>query len=147
MFGVERVVNNRLLPVLGFAICAIALVTYPTFFVQFPVTRDVPWANWLLFALGLGLVGRGAMRAFGRPELHRGRVSSAIFGALSLAVLGFFVFMTEIASRDLPAAANAPKIGEKAPDFTLPDAQGKPVQLAELIEPNWALLIFYRGSW
>jgi hypothetical protein len=140
--------RNLLLPLLGFAICVVAFISYPSFFVQFPVTRDLPWANWLLFAVGLTLVSVGLLRAFRHPERYRGRVSSSVFGTLSLAVLGFFVFMTEIASRDLPPAANAPKVGEKAPDFTLPDSQGKPVRLADILgERNWALLIFYRGSW
>lgn len=60
----------------------------------------------------------------------------------------------------LPPSKNAPKVGEKAPDFTLPDSTGKPVRLYELLSSRpvvrgataentgaWVLLIFYRGYW
>jgi peroxiredoxin len=39
------------------------------------------------------------------------------------------------------------KVGEIAPDFTLPDATGKPVQLAELLKKGPVVLTFYRGAW
>lgn len=64
------------------------------------------------------------------------------------------------AQAQLPPSKNAPKVGEKAPDFTLPDSTGKPERLYELLssEPvvngataensgGWVLLIFYRGYW
>lgn len=150
---------RNFLPFCGFLVCAIALPSYPLLFVRFPVTRDVPWANWLLFALGLALVGAGLVRAFRQPEHYRGRITGPILGVLSLTILGFFLFMTEVASRRLPVSAGAPRIGEKAPDFTLPDTQGRLVRLSELLERrtggapgregpgSWALLIFYRGYW
>ena len=146
--------QRNLLPLAGFLLCGIAFISYPLFFAQFPGTRDVPWANWLLFALGLGMVAMGTARAFRQRERYRGRIMGPIFGVLSLAVLGFFVFMTMVMARQLPESAGAPKVGEKAPDFTLPDSQGKPVRLSSLLaEPGggasgtWVLLIFYRGYW
>ncbi len=39
-------------------------------------------------------------------------------------------------------AATAPKIGDKAPDFNLPDAKGEMVSLASL-QGNWLVLYFY----
>ncbi len=146
--------QRNLLPLGGLLLCGIAFLSYPLFFAQFPATRDVPWVNWLLFALGLGLVGVGTVRAFRQPERYRGRIGGPIFGVLSLAVLGAFLFMTMVMARQLPPAAGAPKVGEKAPDFTLPDSQGKPVRLSSLLnEPgggapgSWVVLIFYRGYW
>jgi hypothetical protein len=146
--------HRNLLPLAGFLLCGIALLSYPLFFAQFPATRDIPWANWLLFVLGLGMVGVGLARAFRQSERYRGRIAAPIFGLLSLAVLGFFLFMTLSLARQLPQSAGAPKVGERAPDFTLPDSQGKPVRLSSLLaEPGsaapgtWVLLIFYRGYW
>jgi hypothetical protein len=113
------------------------------------VTRDVPWANWLMFGAVLALAGGGISRAFRRPETYRGRVLGPVLGVLSVAVVGFFLFATLVATRQLPSSLNAPKVGEKAPDFTLPDSQGRPVALHELVGPGkpWVVLIFYRGYW
>ncbi len=66
----------------------------------------------------------------------------------------------------LPPSKGAPKVGEKAPDFTLLDSNGKPAKLSELVvapmpdpsgaasksdaaaeKPRWVLLVFYRGYW
>lgn len=146
------------LPLAGLLVCAIALFSYPFFFAGFPLTRDVPWANWLLFALGLALLGGGVVRAYRRPERYRGRITAPILGVLGLATFGLFLLMTEVMSRQLPESARAPRVGEKAPDFTLPDAQGRPVRLSDLLGPragategrppgSWVFLIFYRGYW
>ncbi len=141
--------RRNFLPLAGFLICLVGFLSYFFVFTLFPVTRDVPWANWLLFAVGLALAGAGIARAFRQPETYRGRVLGPVLGVLSLAVVGFFLFATLVASRQLPSAANTPKVGEKAPDFTLPDSQGRPVALHDLVGPQkpWVILIFYRGYW
>jgi hypothetical protein len=147
--------QRNLLPLAGFLVCVAAFLSYFLFFFRFPVTRDVPWASWILFALGLGLLGVGLARAFRRPERYRGRVAGPVFGVLSLAVVAFFVFQTAVASRQLPAAAGVPKVGEKVPDFTLQDTEGRSVRLYDLLGPavggpgpsSWVVLVFYRGYW
>jgi peroxiredoxin Q/BCP len=35
------------------------------------------------------------------------------------------------------------KVGEKAPDFTLPDTDGKPVRLSSLLEQGPVILAFF----
>jgi hypothetical protein len=144
---------RNFLPLAGFLVCVVAFLSYFLLFFRFPLTRDVPWANWLLFAVGLGLVAAGLNRAFRHADRYRGRVAGPILGVLSLAIAGLFLFLTLVASRELPVSAKAPKVGEKAPDFTLPDPQGRPVHLAALQSAeggapgSWVLLIFYRGYW
>jgi peroxiredoxin len=39
------------------------------------------------------------------------------------------------------------KIGQAAPDFTLPDAFGKQVSLNELLARGPVVISFYRGEW
>jgi hypothetical protein len=143
---------RNFLPLAGFLVCVVAFLSYFLVFFRFPLTRDVPWVNWLLFAAGLALAGAGLSRAFRHPETYRGRVAGPIFGFLSLAVAGLFLYATLVASRELPASADAPKVGDKVPDFTLPDTQSRPVQLASLQAATgtpapWVLLIFFRGTW
>jgi peroxiredoxin len=44
-------------------------------------------------------------------------------------------------------ARHALQVGAKAPDFTLPDAHGKPVTLSTLLAKGPAVVTFYRGGW
>ncbi len=39
------------------------------------------------------------------------------------------------------------RVGQPAPDFTLPDAAGAPVSLADLRSRGSVVLSFYRGRW
>jgi len=141
----------------GFLLSLIAAISYSVFFVNFPLTRDFPWANLLLFMVAVALLFVGVRRAF---EPHRSRlakVGSVILAGLGVVVLGLFVFAIFIFARWLPASEGAPRVGNRAPDFTLVDANGKSTSLAELLntpmnvsstaKPRGVLLIFYRGYW
>jgi hypothetical protein len=39
------------------------------------------------------------------------------------------------------------RVGQPAPDFTLPDATGAPVRLTDLLARGPVVLSFYRGRW
>jgi hypothetical protein len=132
----------------GFAVTLAAVFSYIPIFVRFPATRDVPWANLLLFLFGGWLLAAGLKRAYGEPERYGGKVSGAVLGVLALALFGLFCWGNFVFARRVPSASDAPQAGEPAPDFTLPDANGKPVTLSELRKTNRAvLLIFFRGYW
>jgi len=132
----------------GFAVALVAVFSYIPFFVRFPITRDFPWANLLLFLIGGGLLAAGLHRAFRQPERYRGKVTGVVFSVLAVLLCGLFCWGNFVFSRRVPSSSGAPHVGQQAPDFTLADASGKPVALSELRKTNRAvLLIFYRGYW
>jgi len=131
---------------IGFVLAIGGLFSYE-FFVQFPITRDFPWATLLIFAVGAALLLVGLFRAFGRPQLYRGKVFGSIFAVIALSLFAFFSYEIFYVLRQVPLSAQAPRIGGKAPEFSLPDQNRKTVALSELLSPNGALLIFYRGYW
>ncbi len=132
----------------GFFVVLAAALTYVPIFVPHAATRDVPWVNLLLFLLGGWLLVRGIRRAYGESDRWGGRISGAVLGFLSLALFGLFCWGVFISARQVPSSGSAPQPESPAPEFTLPDANGKPVALADLRRSNRAvLLIFYRGYW
>lgn len=145
----------NLLPLGGFIIVVAAFLSYFLFFAYFPATRDFPWLNLLLFGVGLVVLGVGSRRAFAQPGRWFSKLSASLLSVLSVLILGLFVFYNFSLSAQLPASTGAPKVGEKAPDFTLPDQDGKDVRLSELVaslgtapgQDRYLLLLFYRGYW
>lgn len=145
----------------AFLLSVFAFISYPLLFVRFPGTRDFPWANLSLFAVAVVLLLLGLRRAFssGRSHPMRSRIAGGVLAALSILVLGSFIFAFLIFARFLPASHGAPQVGQQAPDFTLPDTNGRRVALSELLvpasvdpgtaqtAPKGVLLIFYRGYW
>jgi hypothetical protein len=132
---------------IGFVSTVGGLLSYG-FFVRFPITRDFPWANLLLFGIGVALLVIGLFRAFGRPQLYRGRIFGTIFATLGVLMLAFFSYVFFYQLRQVPPSTGAPHIGQKAPGFTLADQDGRDVSLGDLVSKSKAVaLIFYRGFW
>ena len=139
----------------GFVLVLAGLVSYIPVFALFPITRDFPWVNLVLCAAGLALLGSGLTRAFRTPQLYRGKVFGSVLTLLSMIGVGLFCWVLLYEARQLPASNAAPHLGQKAPDFTLPDQDGKAVALGDLLtagaaddfKPGGVLLIFYRGYW
>ena len=141
---------------LGFLLTLGTFLSYFFIFVVFPFTRDFPWANLLLFVIAAVLLFMGLRRGFAsdRPHPTRSKIVSSIVSGLSLLVIALFVFTIFIGGRWLPASKGAPQVGQRAPDFSLPDSSGKTVSLTELLTtpingnaPKGVLLVFYRGYW
>jgi|SRR5579863_3074392 len=133
---------------IGFGVALFAGLSYYLFFIRFPETRDVPWANLLLFFVAGWLLAVGVRRAYRQPERYRGKISGVILGALSVLLFGLFCYGNFVLARQLPSASDALRPGQPAPGFTLADANGKTIALSELLNKNRAvLLIFYRGYW
>jgi peroxiredoxin len=77
---------------------------------------------------------------------QRDEVNAALAEQVPAEVLeGFGRIRAEQAAVDY--AARAPKVGDRAPDFTLPDQLGHPVSLAGELEQGPVVVIFYRGEW
>jgi cytochrome oxidase Cu insertion factor (SCO1/SenC/PrrC family) len=47
----------------------------------------------------------------------------------------------------VPTTPSVLRVGERPPDFTLPDASGRPVTLADYRGKKPVVLVFYRGAW
>jgi len=135
----------------GFLFAIAGLFSYE-FFARFPVTRDFPWANFLLFGIGIALLLVGLFRAFGRPQVYRGKTFGSIFAAIAVLFVAFFSYVIFYVLHQVPPSTGAPRVGQKAPDFLLLDQNGKPVGLGDLLRgpsgpPKGVALIFYRGFW
>jgi hypothetical protein len=134
----------------GFLLVLAGFFSY-TFFARFPVTRDFPWANLLPFCGGGILLVVGLFRAFGNPRAYRGKIFGSILTLLSVLMIGLFSYVIFYELRQVPASAGAPRVGQTAPDFMLPDQNGQLVGLGDLLSgPSGRralALIFYRGFW
>jgi peptidoglycan/LPS O-acetylase OafA/YrhL len=140
----------------GLLLTIAAFLTYVSVFVWFPITRDFPWVNLLLFVGATVLLVMGLRRGFAsdRPHPTRSKIISALVAALGFGIFALFVFGFFVFARWLPASKGAPQVGQRAPEFTLPDTTGKRVSLNELLTspvngapPKGVLLVFYRGYW
>jgi len=140
----------------GFLVTLAAFLSYFFVFVLFPFTRDFPWANLVLFAVAGVLLFMGLRRGFAsdRPHPTRSKIVASIVSLLSVAVFAMFIFVIFVVGTSLPASKDAPQVGQRVPDFSLPDTTGKQVSLNELLTtpingnaPKGVLLVFYRGYW
>jgi cytochrome oxidase Cu insertion factor (SCO1/SenC/PrrC family) len=114
----------------------------------FPATRDIPWANYLLFLIGGALIAVGLRRAFRDPAHYAGKISGSIVAALSVLLFALFVVTVTYLSKQIPSAENALRVSRKAPPFALVDTAGKQVSSADLLKDHRGLvLVFYRGYW
>jgi len=128
---------------------------FPNFFTSVGASI-FPWLSLLLLGVGVLLLLLGLKRAFGQPQIFRGKVAGSILTLVSATLFGFSAWLF-FHARDIPASAGAPKIGQKAPDFSLTNTSGQTVSLNQMLSqpidsstaapPKAVLLVFYRGYW
>ena len=144
----------------GFALSFAALAGYILFTVfSIQETRVVFWPCLVLFVVAAVLLISGLGRASREPQSYRGKIAGPILTTLSVAILGLFGFVSYEVHKAVPAAKNAPNIGQRAPEFALVDANGKNFSLGQLLTTPIAdssgtaraargvLVVFYRGYW
>jgi cytochrome oxidase Cu insertion factor (SCO1/SenC/PrrC family) len=116
-----------------------AIVAY-VLLIRVPLVRNHPGAYLAAFALASALAVLALARGRGR------RWPAWIALGLSAALLVGGVWFNLAIAR-IPATPTVLRVGERAPDFTLPDAGGRPVTLADFRGKKPVVLVFYRGYW
>lgn len=137
---------------LGSLLFLLAIASNAFFFAHLS-THITPWLNLALPIVALLVLLVGVVRAFRQPQIYRGKIWGTILTVLSLLIcVGSVLFF--MLARSVPRSAGAPQIGQRVPDFTLPDSTGQSVSLSQLFAaapgdapPKAVLLVFYRGYW
>jgi len=124
---------------LGPLLAFVAVASYFALFLNWAITRDVPWLNLILLALALGASIAGLVRSRRRVLASGGLV-------LTLALGGFFVWYCYVFSYGIPSAELALDVGSPVPAIVLRDDRGQDVELAKLSRDK-LVLVFYRGHW
>jgi len=122
---------------LSVALCVGAIVGYFSL-LRVVFIRNHPALYVAAFALAAVIAGVAAVRAPRWPNL------TAL--ALSVVLLGLGGYFNFVFAR-IPAGPSILRVGEPAPDFTLPDAKGAPVTLASFRGHTPVVVVFYRGYW
>src|ERR1041385_2159546 len=117
---------------LGLLFAFAAVVLNAGLFLGPPAPRLFVWLGVVFPIAAIVCAVIGIMRALRQPQVYGGKVSSFVLGVLSLLICGL-VAVASITSRALPAATNAPQVGQKVPDFTLADSNGYKVSLNQLL--------------
>jgi AhpC/TSA family protein len=121
-------------------VVAIGAVGAYVLLLRVAVVRNHPEGYVIAFALATALAVLAVVRARGRRW-----PAWLVLGLSSLLLVGgaWFNFVTA----RVPDAPTALRVGERPPDFTLPDAAGRPVSLADFRGKKPVVLVFYRGHW
>ena len=129
---------------LGPLAAVIGLLSYYSFFAQWPMFRDMPWANLLILAVAIYISFTGLRRAWPLGGWHR---PAGIFGMfVSVALTLVLLLYCFVLSYQLPPAELVMKQGGQIPGVTLVANDGSDVNLGEAAADR-LILLFYRGFW
>ena len=148
--AIKKQINTALW--LGLLITVLAVLSNLLYFLKVPAAA-LPWINLTLPAIGLIFLLIGLVRAIGQSQIYRGKIWGSIAAGLAALFLAGSAWLF-VEARKIPHSVGAPQVGQRVPDFTLPDSNGQPVALAQLFaaspgmpQPKAVLLVFYRGYW
>ena len=126
-----------LLTLLSVVISVVTVVSYATL-LRLPAVRNHPEGYVAAFAIAATVAGLAL-------ALRRRWYGWVALG-LALVLLGGGSYVNFVLAR-IPASPSVLRVGERPPDFTLPDAAGRPVSLADYRGRKPVVLVFYRGYW
>jgi len=124
----------------GSLVVAIGAVAAYALLLRVAVVRNHPEAYVVAFALATALAALAVARA--RVRRWPAWVALSLSGLLLIAG-GWYNFV----GARVPDTPTVLRVGERPPDFTLPDASGRPVSLADYRGRKPVVLVFYRGYW
>jgi len=133
------VTRSSTLAALSVVIAVGAIVAY-ALLLRVPIVRNHPEGYVIAFALATVLAALAVMRARTR------RWPAWLALGLTSLVLVAGAWFNFVAAR-VPDTPTVLRVGERPPDFTLPDAAGRPVTLADYRGKKPVVLVFYRGYW
>lgn len=137
----------------GFVIALLAPFAY---FSLFEIVPGALWISITLFVVAFILLIAGLRRAFAQPESYRGKIAGPILSVFALLMVGALAGGNYMMRQAYSQARNAPRVGDKAPEFALTDAAGRKVTMTQLLStplagsgrvPRGVVLVFYRGYW
>ena len=93
----------------------------------------------------LGTLGFAALLSVVAVWRVRGWLTVSALGVSVLLLIGAGLF--NFVAMRVPASRPVVAVGAPVPDFTLPDAAGRSVSLADYRGKKPVVLVFYRGYW
>ena len=125
------------LAALSLLICGVTIAAY-SLLLGVAAVRNHPEGYVAAFAIAATVAGLGL-------ALRR-RWYGWMAPAVSVLLLTPGAYVNFVLAR-IPDEPTALRLGERAPDFALSDAAGRPVSLADYRGTKAVLLVFYRGYW
>jgi cytochrome oxidase Cu insertion factor (SCO1/SenC/PrrC family) len=108
--------------------------------IRIAVVRNHPEGYVVAFALATALAALAVVRARSRRW-----PAGLALGLCALLLIGGAWF--NFVGARVPDTPTTLRLGDRPPDFTLPDASGRPVSLADYRGRKPVLIVFYRGYW
>ena len=122
------------------AVIALGAIAAYALLLRVAIVRNHPEGYVIAAALGTALAALAVVRARARRW-----PAWLALGLASVLLVGGAWFNFVLAR--IPDTPTTLRVGERPPDFTLPDAGGRPVTLADYRGKKPVVLVFYRGYW